>query len=423
MKFSREQAEGLLDRFGSPLYVVDGVRFADTFRRLEAAMQAVYPSYRIAYSVKTNYLPFFCGVVKECAGMAEVVSGMEYDLVRRMGFSPSDIVFNGPYKGDALEKSLTEGACVIVDNAVEARAVADIARKHAGRALRVGLRLNYDVGNGKVSRFGFDVSSDELRGTVSLLSSLPNVLVEGIHCHFTGARSLDRWELRARTMIDMATRLFDAPPRFIDLGSGMYGEMAPSFARQFGDALPTFEDYARAVATPFACAYEHLPVEDRPLLITEPGTTLVANAVDCLSTVMATKKVRDRRFAVLDASSHILGELSEKKNLPLQILRPASSAGENMASEAQSGSEDEFETDLVGYTCLEYDVIYRGCRESLREGDIVAFGNVGSYSMDMKPPFISPSCAAVAYTQDGSLALVKRRENLEDVFATYAFPA
>lgn len=94
-----------------------------------------------------------------------------------------------------------------------------------------------------------------------------------------------------------------------------------------------------------------------------------------------------------------------------------------MASEAQSGSEDEFETDLVGYTCLEYDVIYRGCRESLREGDIVAFGNVGSYSMDMKPPFISPSCAAVAYTQDGSLALVKRRENLEDVFATYDFPA
>ena len=161
-------------------------------------------SYRIAYSVKTNYLPFFCGVVKECAGMAEVVSGMEYDLVRRMGFSPSDIVFNGPYKGDALEKSLTEGACVIVDNAVEARAVADIARKHAGRALRVGLRLNYDVGNGKVSRFGFDVSSDELRGTVSLLSSLPNVLVEGIHCHFTGARSLDRWELRARTMIDLS---------------------------------------------------------------------------------------------------------------------------------------------------------------------------------------------------------------------------
>ena len=60
-----------------------------------------------------------------------------------------------------------------------------------------------------------------------------------------------------------------------------------------------------------------------------------------------------------------------------------------------------------------YDVTYT-------PGDYLVFGNVGSYSVVLKPPFILPNFAVVDKA-GGVTRQVKRPEDFDDLFATYAF--
>ena len=73
---------------------------------------------------------------------------------------------------------------------------------------------------------------------------------------------------------------------------------------------------------------------------------------------------------------------------------------------------------MVGYTCLEQDVLYRNYSGPIAAGDYILFGNVGGYSLVDKPPFIQPNCAAVAVAQ-GKTRVIKRRETWEDIFHTF----
>ena len=96
MDYTKETVESLKRRFGFPLYVFDERGFADNYRALERAMKARCDRYQIAYSFKTNYTPYICSVVKRLGGNAEVVSGMEYAIAKRVGFNDRQILFNGP---------------------------------------------------------------------------------------------------------------------------------------------------------------------------------------------------------------------------------------------------------------------------------------------------------------------------------------
>ena len=76
--------------------------------------------------------------------------------------------------------------------------------------------------------------------------------------------------------------------------------------------------------------------------------------------------------------------------------------------------------DIVGYTCIENDILYRNYNGLLGEGDIISFGNCGSYSIVMKPPFILPNCPVLSFEKD-VWKLEKRQERFQDIFKTYTF--
>ncbi len=60
--------------------------------------------------------------------------------------------------------------------------------------------------------------------------------------------------------------------------------------------------------------------------------------------------------------------------------------------------------DFGGYTCIESDYIYKNYNGDLAEGDYVIFGNAGSYSVVLKPPFILPNFAIVELSHTARLA-------------------
>ena len=175
----------------------------------------------------------------------------------------------------------------------------------------------------------------------------------------------------------------------------------------FGQKIPTFAEYGAAVGTLFRAQYGAMPVSERPALITEPGTTLVADTMQFAAPVTAIKSLPGNDCAVLDASIHTAGVISQMRNLPLLVL-DAKTPRENL--------------NFTGYTCLEYDILYRDYTGPLDVGSSVIFDNIGSYSNVLKPPFIHPDVPMIEYRKgDDSLRLIKRAQTAEEIFAQYVF--
>ena len=230
----------LLGERSTPFYVFDTQGFIENYQALQAAMQQVYPNYRVAYSYKTNYTPYICNLVKSLGGYAEVVSDMEYRLARKLGYENSHIVYNGPAKGSCMEEHLRSGGISNVDNPAEAARVAQLAAACPECTIKIGLRINMDLGF--VSRFGMSVGSSELTEAINLLHRHENVKIVGLHCHISRNRWLPAWEKRAQIMVDAADRYVDGTPEYISLGSGMFADMDEVLRAQFGQ-VPTYEEY------------------------------------------------------------------------------------------------------------------------------------------------------------------------------------
>ena len=115
MKYSKETVEELKKQFGLPLYLFDEKGFEENYEHLFSSMKTKYDNYRIAYSFKTNYTPYICAKAKALGAYAEVVSGMEYSIAKRIGYEDDRIIFNGPDKGEEGIQAFLNGCIVNAD--------------------------------------------------------------------------------------------------------------------------------------------------------------------------------------------------------------------------------------------------------------------------------------------------------------------
>lgn len=414
MNVSRSTIDRIAAVHGSSFYLLDPEQFAGNFDRLTAAFRAYYPDTAIAYSYKTNYVPRFCQIVNDKGGMAEIVSIMEYQVAVRSGVPLERIMFNGPLKEQfQLEEVLAGGSVVNADSLDEIGRICQVAQAAPDRVLRIGLRCNFDVGDGVLSRFGFDVDGDELYQALRLVDDVPNLSVVGLHCHFA-TRTLACWEQRTQGMLRFLARWILAGRSdlaFVSLGGGMYGQMSADLQAQFPVEIPSFEDYAEVAAKPFAAFVDGNPGIGRPTLIVEPGTALVADAMRFVAQVASIKTVRGKPIATLAGSVYNVNPTTNRKNMPIEIL------GVSGAVDRRRWSGMDF----GGYTCIESDYLYRGYDGELETGDFVVFDCVGAYSVVMKPPFILPNVAIVEIVGGDEVRVIKRREEFDDLFATYNF--
>jgi len=411
MELNRNDLDFIGRAYGDTWYLLDTSVFQQNFKDLSAALYSVYPKSKLAYSYKTNYIPQLCRLVDSLGGYAEVVSEMEYRLALTLGMLPERIIFNGPYKTEAaVEELLVSGGQVNIDSAYELEMIRRIAVLNADKTLRVALRCNFDIGDGVLSRFGWDTASPEFTQAVETIRSIGNLKLVGFHCHFA-TRGLNSFRQRTESMLKLLRHWFDeAPeyisPEYISLGGGLFGPMETTLARQFEVEVPTFADYAAAVASDVARVYGHLPESSQPVLFLEPGSALAANAMQYVTKVINIKNIRGKDFATVSGSVFNINARSRKVNPPMRVI----SAG--------SETREYVDLDVGGYTCIETDLLYRHYQGPLSVGDYIIFGHVGSYSLSFKPPFIMPNVPIVEL-REGEVRLIKRQEVSTDIFGTY----
>ena len=389
----------LKQEYGEAFYLLDSEQFKGNFTELKEAFSSIYPRFNIAYSYKTNYTPKLCKLVNELGGYAEVVSEMEVELAVRVGVKYENIIWNGPIKNPrVMESFLRKGGVVNIDSIEEMNEIRSMVERNSDHLYRVGIRCNYDVRDGVISRFGFDTNSSEFKEVLDFVTKTSNVKLINLQCHFA-KRQIEYWPARAKGMIDLVERIGIVPER-LDLGGALFGKMEEALKAQFDSEIPSYMDYAESVATVFAEKFGN----DGPELIIEPGSALVGDCMRFVGTVKTIKCVRGK---------YIASVLGSQKNISMTGVNPPIQI-------VAAGNEQKVyqNIDLVGFTCIEGDVLYKDYSGKLAVGDSVVISNCGSYSLVMKPPFILPNFP-VLDVSGNEVEVIKRAETFDDIFHTF----
>lgn len=400
---NRDIINELRAQYGDAFYLLDSAQFRKNFAELKAAFNDIYPNWNIAYSFKTNYTPKLCKIVNELGGYAEVVSEMELEIANRVGYKSDRIIWNGPIKNvPIMEQFLLDGGTVNIDSKEELEQVKEIHNRHLDKLIHVGIRCNYEVNDGVVSRFGFDTESGDFMEAVKFATTTENVKFINFQCHFA-KRQIAYWPARAKGMMELIDRLGIIPER-IDIGGGLFGKMADSLKAQFSCEIPDYQSYAEAAATVVADYFKDKDV--KPELLIEPGSAVVGDCMKFVCTVKTIKNVRGKWIATV---------LGSQKNISMIGINPP------MEVIPMGGEQKEYkDLDFAGFTCIEGDVLYHNYTGKLAHEDAIVISNCGSYSLVMKPPFILPNFPVLDISE-GKTEVIKRAENFDDLFHTFNF--
>ncbi len=403
MDINKSIISGLQAEYGEAFYLLDCAQFRENFAELKTSFNKIYPNWNIAYSYKTNYTPKLCKIVNELGGYAEVVSEMELEIAKRVGCKADRIIWNGPIKNvPVMEQFLLEGGTVNIDSKEELEQIKGIHLRHQNILINVGIRCNYDVSDGVVSRFGFDTEGEDFMEAVKFATIAKNVKLINFQCHFA-KRQIDYWPARAKGMVELIDCLGIIPER-IDIGGGLFGKMATSLKAQFSTEIPDYQAYAKAAAQVFADYFKDKNV--KPELLIEPGSAVVGDCMKFVGTVKTLKNVRGKWIATV---------LGSQKNISMTGINPP------MEVIAMGEEQKEYkDLDFVGFTCIEGDVLYHNYMGKLAHGDVIVISNCGSYSLVMKPPFILPNFPVLDISE-GKTEVIKRAETFDDLFHTFYF--
>lgn len=394
------------EKYGDSFYLLDTGQFKKNYIDLLTALKKYYKNSKIAYSYKTNYIPKLCRIVNEMGGYAEVVSDMECEIALRVGVSPDKIVYNGPYKRkESFNRLLDIGVHFNIDSIYEFQYIEEYVKLNPDKNIKVGLRCNFDIYDDNISRFGFDVGSKEFSNVISKINEIDNLKISGFHCHFAN-RSIKYWPNKVDGMLEIIDRFYHEKPGYICFGGGIYGNIEEDLKKQFRDYIPSFDEYAQVIANKMCAKYGK---DGEVELFIEPGSALTGDVMKFIAKIVNIKNIRGKNIATLAGSVYNINPTLNGKNPPIQIINTSN-----------YDVKEYKDLDMGGYTCIESDYLYKNFSGKCAVDDFVMFGNVGSYSIVLKPPFILPNFPILEF-EDGNIMEIKRQEEFNDVFRTYTF--
>ncbi len=352
----------------------------------------------IGYSVKTNHLKWILEYMNNQGIYSEVVSKDEYKYSELIGFSPSNIIFNGPYKDkNILQYAISNGSIVNIDSFSEIYALKDISNKES---IKIGLRVNFNLENDcpnetamgdKPSRFGFCVENGEFERALNMCSNF-NIKVIGLHMHqSTKTRSNKVFKALAQKAAQ-CINIYNLKEnlKYIDIGGGFFG------GRNVTNK-PTFDDYAYTICKELSKVVS----PQNTLLIIEPGASVIATPISYITKVIDIKNVRGNRIITVDGSKLHIDPLFRKPKPSYKIY-----SNGPLCEETQT---------ICGSTCMEDDrLLYIDNAEKLEIGDIIEIKKCGSYTMSYNSCFINLP-PAVYIKQNEDYKIVRNKWNPKNI--------
>ncbi len=424
-------ARGLIEKFGSPLYVVSEATLRANYRRIKSAFEANWPEpVNVMYAIKANPNTAVRAILHQEGAGGDCFSMGEIQATFDGGADPEKIVVNGSYKpDDVLQRAIELGLTINMDSEEEVDAVERIADK-IGKSVRVAIRVkvlpeeyfknftsdcfkrpNFFQGMQR-SKWGETVNG--AKRIIRRLQNHKNLRLYGYHTHI-GRASRDP-NMFAAIGGELARNIgalyaeTGFAPTMVDLGGGWARERDPEASGDVVNPHP-IEDYAKAVCDAMAQQFHEVSMP-LPQVWLEPGRYIVGNAGVLLTSIGLIKRDDELGFTWVNVDSSTNNLLQ----VDLFGYTYKAIAAEGMARPITQNS------DLVGLTCVP-SVFVRDCPlPDVKVGEIVAVLDAGMYAEAKGYHFNSLPRPATALVSGKFSWLIRRRETVQDVFATMVLP-
>ena len=404
----------LINKYGSPLYVMDEARIRHNCRvYLNAMQEHLGTTARPLYASKAASFKRIYEIMREEGMGIDVVSCGEIYTAYRAGYPLANAYFHSNNKTDddirfAMEHGI---GYFVADNTEELIAINRIAGE-MDKEQKILLRLTPGidphtyaaVATGNVdSKFGSAIETGQAEEITLFALSLPNIHLSGFHCHvgsqvFDADVFLRSVDIMMDFIAEMAYK-HDYLAEELDLGGG--------FGVRYVEGDPTI-DIAAGIAEiaqrlkKKAAEYDIL----LPAIRMEPGRSIVADAGLTLYHVGTIKKIPGyKNYVSVD------GGMTDNPRFALY----RSSYTVLLANKLNETCD--FTCSVVGRNCESGDILQENVTlpASVTRDDVLAVLTTGAYNYAMASNYNRVPRPPIVMVNGGADYLAVRRESLDDL--------
>ena len=397
--------EEIARRFGTPCYVYSKATLERHWHAFDQAFSS--RPHLVCYAVKANSNLAVLNVLAKLGSGFDIVSVGELVRVLAGGGDPKKVVFSGVGKReDELQRALEVGIrCFNVEVSEELDRLNDLAGRLGTRA-PISLRVNPDIDAGthpyistglKENKFGIEM--DAALSEYQRAHKMPHLEIIGVDCHigsqlttlspFTDA--LDRVLVLVEELKQIGINI-----HHLDIGGGLgirYNEETP----------PEPADYAEVL-------FSKLSGTDFEILL-EPGRAIVGNAGILVTRIEYLKSTAAKNFVIADAAMN-------------DLIRPALyQSWQDIIPVTRTDGVTKKTFDIVGPVCETGDFLGKDRKLDVVQGDLLAVRSSGAYGFCMSSNYNSRGRAAEVMVDGEQAHLVRRRESVQDLYASELIPA
>ena len=348
--FARESIEHLVQRYGSPLFIIDTARVRTQYRRLAAAL----PTVDLHYALKPLPHAAVVDALRAEGASFDLATNGEVDLVRRCGVAPERCIHTHPIKRDSdIRSALAYGVgTFVVDNVDELRKFVKF-RTRTSLLIRVSFRSPQAVCD-LSKKFG--CAPEAVAELLALAADL-RIKIAGLSFH-VGSQAADS-SMHVQAVNVCRDLLRDAAHGGHDLG---ILDIGGGFPVDYAERSMPIEAYC----APINRALSALP--DGLRVIAEPGRFIAAHGAIAVSSVMGRALRGGRWWYYLDDGLYgsYSGQMYDHATYPIDAL---------------AAPGPRFPSVLAGPTCDSIDVIREDIDlPKLNMGDLIVGRSMGAYT-------------------------------------------
>lgn len=402
-------AKSLVERFGSPLYVMDEALIRARMRLYKTHF--IHPDFKttITYAGKAFLTKAMVQIVEQEGLNLDVVSLGELMTALSVNFPPHRLILHGNNKSvDELQTAIEAGVgLIVVDNPDEVKRIKHL---NPSRRLNVLLRVNpgieahthdYIKTATQDSKFGMSLADPNTFAFLRDLAHDPQFNLMGLHCHIGSQIQalqayLETVEVLLNTLESLQAEGISLTT--LNLGGGLGARYIASDPElDYAGLLTTL---ANAIARGLQA--RHLNLKQ---VVLEPGRSIVAEAGTTLYTVGSIKTtVTGKTYVMVDGSmaDHLRTALYQAEYTAL-------------AAEKLNEPHDQRVT-LAGKACESGDIlIHAADLPPMTEGDVIAVKSTGAYHYSMASNYNRLLKPAVVLVNGNQVRVIVKRETIADL--------
>ena len=415
-------AVSLAAEFGTPLYVMDEAFIRGMCRNYCESL-AEYGPYRVLYASKAFCCKGIYRIVEEEGLGADVVSGGELYTALSAGMPADSIYFHGNNKTvEELEMAVENGVHAVVLDCLDEIGlldhVADSLDKEVGVLVRVNpgveAHTHHYIQTAKPdSKFGFNLAAGLAEEAVGAVLKTQHLRLLGLHAHI-GSQIFDKkpFVLALHKLTDFMKEIrekFGVDCEELNLGGG-FGIWYSEEDRKI--PASGYAEYTRALAEALDEDVREKKLK-RPVLVIEPGRSIVGEAGVTLYTVGAVKEIPGiRKYVSVD------GGMFDNPRFALYQAKYSAALANRMNDKAEET------VTIAGKCCESGDMLAVDVRLPKAErGDTLAVFSTGAYNYSMASNYNRNAVPPVVLVCDGRADLLVKPQSYEDLVRNDVIPA